>query len=221
MGRYRSSPRCGHCWEQGHTKRGCPTYRAKAENWLAENPEAEGYEKPYWVREVEGYKNMGKNRKCSWCSEQGHNKRSCPQRKDATAKNISKNKEWRAQVLEKLKGMGLGEGALVSDHRSADRLYLVLNMQWDKINLTGSSDAFAPHAEYSKYHYKSGQTYPEITLCRVRNNHKTTTYMPMLKDDQGRELMYYGGNSLNIVSPAEPKPPSGWVDDESWAKGLF
>ena len=221
MGRYRSSPRCGHCWEQGHTKRGCPTYRAKAENWLAENPEAESYDKPYWVREVEGYKNIGKNRKCSWCSEQGHNKRSCPQRKDASAKNISKNKEWRAQILEKLKEMGLGEGALVADSRKAERLYLVLNMQWDKINLTGSSESAAGHAEYSKYHYKSGQTYPEIILCRVRNNHKTSVYMPMLKDDQGRELMYYGGNNLDIVSPAEPKPPSGWVDDESWAKGLF
>ena len=56
MGRYRSSPQCGHCWEQGHTKRGCPTYRAKAEKWLAENPDVKNsYDKPWWVRDYSRY----------------------------------------------------------------------------------------------------------------------------------------------------------------------
>ena len=221
MGRYRSSPQCSHCWQQGHTKRGCPTYREKAEKWLAEHPDAEGYDKPYWVREVERYKNIAKNRKCSWCEEVGHTKRTCAQRKEATAKNISFNKEWRAQILDKLTEIGLGEGALVADKRRADRLYLVLNMQWDKLNITASSESVAGNSDYSKWRYKNGSTYPEFTLCRVSTNAKSSTYMPMLQDEQGRELLYYGSTNLDIVSPVVPSPPSGWVDDESWAKGLF
>ena len=221
MGRYRSSPTCSYCYEQGHTKRGCPKYRAKAEKWLADNPDAEGFEKPYFVREVEGYKKIGKNRKCSWCEEVGHTKRTCPKRKEATAKNISKNKEWRAQVLDKLTKIGLGEGALVADSRRADRLYLVLSMQWDKLNITASSEQIAGNSEYSKWRYKNGSTYPEFTMCRVSTNGKSTTYMPMIQNEEGHELLYYGTNNLEIVSPVVPRPPSGWVDDESWAKGLF
>jgi|TARA_R110002020_G_scaffold17173_1_gene60553 hypothetical protein len=221
MGRYRSSPTCSKCWQQGHTKRGCPAYRAKAEKWLAENPEAEGYEKPYWVREVETYKNMGKNRKCSWCSEQGHNKRSCPARKEATLKNISKNKEWRAQVLESMKKMGLGNGALIRDKRRSQRVYIISNMNWDKLNITASSEEAAPSADYSKYDYKGGTQYAEMTMGRIDRDEKTSHYMPMLKDEQGRDLLYYGGSNYEIVSPVEPNPPSGWIDDEGWAKKLF
>ena len=221
MTRYRSSPRCGHCWEQGHTKRGCSTYRAKAESWLAENPEAEGYEKPYWVREVEAYKDIGKNRKCSWCSEQGHNKRSCPSRKSASSKNIEKNKEWRSKVLEKLKETGLGVGALLESKQDSNRLYMIMDMCWDKINMTASSSAVAPSHEYSKDHYKEGMTYPDMIISRVKNANKSTCYYPELLDAKGEDLLYYSVDRYEVVSPADPRPPDGWVNDESWAKGLF
>ena len=221
MGRYRSSPQCSHCWQQGHTKRGCPTYREKAEKWLAEHPDAEGYDKPYWVREVEGYKNIAKNRKCSWCEEVGHTKRTCPDLKKVKAKNISKNKEWRAQVLDKMKEVGLGVGALVRDTRRIQRLYMISNLNWDKLNLTASGDSVVERDEYSKWNYKNGAQYPEMTIERIGEDRKTSTYMPMLNDEQSRELLYYGSTNLEIVSPVVPSPPSGWVDDESWAKKLF
>ena len=222
MGRYRSSPQCGHCWESGHTKRGCPTYRAKAEKWLAENPDVKNsYDKPWWVREVERYKNIAKNRKCSWCEQKGHTKRGCPGRKEAIAKNISKNKEWRAQVLESMKKMGLGDGALIRDTRRTQRIYMVEKMNWNKLNLTASSEEAASSADYSKWNYKDGAQYPEMTMGRIDRSEKTSHYMPMLKDEQGRDLLYYGGGNYEVVSPVEPNPPSGWIDDESWAKKLF
>ena len=222
MGRYRSSPQCSHCWQQGHTKRGCPSYRAKAEKWLAENPDVtNSYDKPYWVREVERYKNIAKNRKCSWCEQKGHTKRGCPGRKEAIAKNISKNKEWRAQVLESMKKMGLGDGALIRDTRRTQRIYMVEKMNWNKLNLTASSEEAASSADYSKWNYKDGAQYPEMTMGRIDRSEKTSHYMPMLKDEQGRDLLYYGGGNYEVVSPVEPNPPSGWIDDESWAKKLF
>ena len=222
MGRYRSSPQCGHCWESGHTKRSCPRYRAKAEKWLAENPDVKNsYDKPWWVREVERYKNIAKNRKCSWCEQKGHTKRGCPGRKEAIAKNISKNKEWRAQVLESMKKMGLGDGALIRDTRRTQRIYMVEKMNWNKLNLTASSEEAASSADYSKWNYKDGAQYPEMTMGRIDRSEKTSHYMPMLKDEQGRDLLYYGGGNYEVVSPVEPNPPSGWIDDESWAKKLF
>ena len=222
MGRYRSSPTCSYCYEQGHTKRGCPKYRAKAEKWLAENPDVKNsYDKPWWVREVERYKNIAKNRKCSWCEQKGHTKRGCPGRKEAIAKNISKNKEWRAQVLESMKKMGLGDGALIRDTRRTQRIYMVEKMNWNKLNLTASSEEAASSADYSKWNYKDGAQYPEMTMGRIDRSEKTSHYMPMLKDEQGRDLLYYGGGNYEVVSPVEPNPPSGWIDDESWAKKLF
>ena len=229
MGRYRSSPTCSKCYQTGHTKRGCPTYKAKAEEWLSTNKHLEGTDeypfKPYWVREVENYKNIGKNRKCSWCDEYGHNKRSCSDRKSASAKNIEKNKEWRAQVLESLKNLGFGVGTLIERKRNYDTdsgdLYMVTDMYWDKINLKCSSNDLIPYTDFYKQHYKDGISYPSFRVKRVSNGRENTMYYPQVVDDNGTELLYHSSNKLNIVSSVEPRPPSDWVNDESWAKGLF
>ena len=224
MGRYRSSPTCSKCYTTGHTKRGCPTYRAKAEKWLAENPEAEGYNKPYWVQEVEGYKNVGKNRRCGWCNETGHNKRTCEARKGASTKNIEKNKEWRTVVLENLKDIGLGVGALVSSkdrYDNTENLYLVTDMRWDGINLRASGNECVDYYEHSKQNYKEGSAYPEMTVSSINNCRSSTLYYPQFKDDDDNELFYSASDRLEIVSPSEPSPPDDWVNDEAWAKGLF
>ncbi len=221
MGRYRSSPHCGYCYESGHTKRSCPHYRVKAEKWLAQNPNVEGYKKPYFVQEVERYKNIAKRRRCSWCDQTGHTKRGCSGRKEATAKNISKNKEWRAQVLDKMREVGLGVGALIRDTRRGERLYMVSRLDWDKLNLTASSEVAAPSSDFSKWNYKDGAQYPEMIMERIGDDRKTSHYMPMLKDEQGRDLLYYGSGNYKVVGPVEPNPPSDWIDDESWAKKLF
>ena len=221
MTRYRSSPTCSHCWTTGHTKRGCPKYREKAEAWLEENKDNKDAYKPHYVQQVERYKNIGKNRKCSWCDEHGHNKRSCTARKGASTKNISKNKEWRAEVLEKLKEAGLGVGALLETKQNSQRLYMIVDMKWDELNLTTSSSDVAPSGDYSKHHYKDGMQYPDMIISRVKNGQKTTSYYPQLLNKKGEELLYYGADRYDVVSPVEPRPPDGWVSDESWAKGLF
>ena len=194
MTRYRSSPTCSKCYTTGHTKRGCPTYRAKAEKWLAENPEAEGYNKPYWVQEVEGYK------------------------------NIEKNKEWRTVVLENLKDIGLGVGALVSSkdrYDNTENLYLVTDMRWDGINLRASGNECVDYYEHSKQNYKEGSAYPEMTVSSINNCRSSALYYPQFKDKDDNELFYSASDRLEIVSPSEPSPPDDWVNDEAWAKGLF
>ena len=221
---YRSSPTCSHCWTQGHTKRFCPAYLTKAEKWLTENPEAEHYAKPYFVREVEEYKNITKNRQCSWCNEHGHNKRTCPDKKKVLNKNIARNKEWRQQILDKMKEIGLGTGALLSSkgrYDAAPTLWLIKGMDWDSLNLTSSGHA-VDYSDYCKGSYQSGQTYPQfIQAVRVRDSQEGRLYPPNFKDKNGKALFYHGEDSHTIASESRPEPPSEWIDDESWAKKLF
>ena len=224
MGRYRSSPQCSKCWQQGHTKAHCPTYRAKAEKWLAENPDAEQYNKPYWVREQEEYKNIAKNRKCSWCDEQGHNKRSCPEKKKVLNKNIAKNKEWRQQILDKMKEIGLGTGALLArkdNYGGPKTLWFVKGIKWDVLNLRSSGNAVC-YNDYHKSAYKDGQVYPQcIQTVRVSDGKEGVIYAPNFKDEGGETLFYHADDRNTVVSESVPSPPTGWVDDESWAKKLF
>ena len=221
---YRSSPTCSHCWTQGHTKRFCPAYLTKAEKWLTENPEAEHYAKPYFVREVEEYKNITKNRQCSWCNEHGHNKRTCPDKKKVLNKNIARNKEWRQQILDKMKEIGLGTGALLSSKGrfdAAPTLWLVKGMDWDALNLRASGSV-ANYSEYFKGAYRDGQQYPQfIQTVRVKDGREGSIYAPNFKDEKGETLFYHGDDNQTVVSASAPMPPDDWVNDESWAKKLF
>lgn len=225
MARYRSSPTCSSCWGRGHTKRSCPQMKERAATWLKDNEHLKGtneYYKPYYVQEVEGYAASVKNRKCSWCDEHGHNKRSCPQRKNAATKNIEKNKEWRAEVLKGLKKKEYGVGALLASKRDHAHLYMIVDMCWKHIHLRTSSGAVARTGEYSKSHYKHGLSYPEMTLRAVNNNQRSSTYYPVLHNASGDPLFHYSTDDYyEVVSGVQPRPPTDWINDESWAKELF
>jgi hypothetical protein len=225
---YRSSPTCSKCWQEGHTKRFCPRERRKAAEWLETNKHLEGTDeypsKPYFVREVEAYKNISKNRQCSWCDEQGHNKRTCPDKKKVLNKNIARNKEWRQQILDKMKEIGLGVGALISRqsrYSDGQTLWLVKRMDWNVLNLRTSGSA-ANYSEYCKGSYRDGQQYPQfIQTVRVKDGREGSIYAPNFKDEKGETLFYHGDDNHTVVSASVPTPPDGWVNDESWAKKLF
>jgi hypothetical protein len=228
MARYRSSPTCSNCWTTGHTKRSCPKMKERAAKWYSENEHLKGTDKypykPYYVQEVEGYANIVKNRVCSWCEEGGHNKRTCPSKKEVFNKNIAKNKEWRRQILDKMREVGLGIGTLLSSKGRYDTeptLWLVRGMDWDLLNLRASGQA-VDYSDYCKGSYQSGQTYPQfIQALRVRDNQEGRLYPPDFKDKNGKALFYHGNDSHTIASGSQPEPPSEWIDDESWAKKLF
>ena len=226
---YRSSPTCSKCWQQGHTKRFCPREKKKAAEWLETNKHLEGTDeyppKPYFVREVQQYAESVKNRVCSWCNEGGHNKRTCPDKKKVLDKNITKNKEWRQQVLDKMKEIGLGVGALITRQSRYDdekqTLWFVKGLNWDVLNLRSSGSAVC-YNDYYKHAYKDGQQYPQfIQTVRVKDGREGTIYAPNFKDEKGEQLFYHGGNNHTVVSEAVPSPPNDWVNDESWAKKLF
>jgi hypothetical protein len=226
---YRSSPTCSHCYTTGHTKRFCPQMKKRASDWLESAKHLEGTDKypskPYFVREVEAYAESAKNRVCSWCDEGGHNKRTCPGKKKALIKNITRNKEWRQQILDKMKEIGLGVGALISrQSRYNDKertLWFIKGMSWDVLNLRSSGNAVC-YNDYFKGCYKDGQQYPQfIQTVRVKDGREGSIYAPNFKDEKGETLFYHGDDNHTVVSESVPSPPDDWVNDESWAKKLF
>jgi len=91
--------RCGHCYQSGHNKRGCPQLKKH----IAENPDS-------W----EATHGAGRARQCSYCDKPGHNRKTCAPRKTHEALYRSDNKLWR-QAFEKWAiSQGLGYGALIS-----------------------------------------------------------------------------------------------------------
>lgn len=75
-----------------------------------------------------------KPRKCSYCSESGHNKATCTRRKTDRKNYIAKNAKYRAFVLEALNKNGIAEGTLVrSKAKDDESLYMVTRIDWDGI----------------------------------------------------------------------------------------
>lgn len=96
--------RCGHCYEKGHNKTGCPELRKKWE----EDPNS--YYGRQWA-EIQARKNKPKT--CSYCKTEGHTRAGCKSLKQHRVQFESDLTLWRKAVLKWAKDIGLGIGALV------------------------------------------------------------------------------------------------------------
>jgi len=99
---YNGTVRCGHCWETGHNKRGCPTRK----KYIKENP---GSSAAFQVNQQKA-----KKRKCGWCDETGHNARTCQHKTGAKLKLEEFKPLLETHVGHILSLSGLGRGAMVS-----------------------------------------------------------------------------------------------------------
>ena len=103
MGNYRQSPMCRHCYQRGHTKNHCPEIKQAAENG------------EQWAKNlVERQKEAVKNRKCSYCGEQGHNKRSCNYKKVDKVIYDMVGRDFIEERLKEMKENGVAVGSLIS-----------------------------------------------------------------------------------------------------------
>ena len=103
MGNYRQSPMCRHCYQRGHTKNHCPEIKEAAANG------------EQWAKNlVERQKEAVKNRKCSYCSEQGHNKRSCNYKRVDKVIYDMVGREFIDERLKDMKANGVAVGSLIS-----------------------------------------------------------------------------------------------------------
>jgi hypothetical protein len=104
MSRYRRSVRCRHCGDTGHNINGC----AKLKEYAKNNPNSWSAEKLKVRQEAM------QHRKCSYCGEEKHTRRTCTHIMSDMVKVAAINIDFRKKVLETINRVGLAPGALIS-----------------------------------------------------------------------------------------------------------
>ncbi len=110
--KYKRTVRCRYCHKPGHNKSSCPQYAARVEDMR------EKYGSDYWM--VADYdakkakrKSSGKARKCSYCSEGGHNRKTCSTLKANMETVRTANAKYRKEMFGAMVGHGIFVGAVL------------------------------------------------------------------------------------------------------------
>ena len=165
---------CNECWETGHNKRTCPTLTerllryAKDEQENNEVPQYSGYWTKQYIKRTglnpDGSKaaqgsKPKQTRQCGWCKNSyqvgddgyrtgfDHNRRTCPWRKEWHVEQKVLAKEYRTEMLKRLKETGFGIGTLIKktcwgyypdpegdgkSYQHLERILLVTGIRWDQ-----------------------------------------------------------------------------------------
>ena len=222
---------CGYCGGTGHNRSTCPTEKEAVEKLRAKDPDnwrVYEYDRRH-TRRKESRLRASQDRKCSYCGEQGHNRRSCSTLKQHKHYADIANAEARVGILDYLRKEGIGPGALmVIGERYYDQqteayhrrlgTHLVAGVNWKALDFayfeTGKSDREHP------------QNKEVLSLVNLRTGEKS--HMNLLPDEymqrKKREVelaretgeVPWGLYTAVIVSPAETvEPPQGWLDSRS------
>lgn len=126
--------RCGFCVEEGHNRATCELLTAQYKRWALRDPgsnAAKYYAQRYAERAGETIdgkpfekpkkQRAHSTRKCSWCTKSGyngvgHNRRSCPRRKDWLEMKHRENKAFRYAMRERAKALKIGVGSLIKEN---------------------------------------------------------------------------------------------------------
>ena len=148
-GNYKRTVTCGHCYEKGHNQGSCEkrkvdlAERVKRYKEELSSPDLEGWRRSNTERYLERSKSdlnkmmtKGQNRKCGYCSETGHTRRTCPERKSEVTRITDETIDFRNRVAERLVNDGFGPGALVKvQHRHGEdaRLAVVTSISFSDL----------------------------------------------------------------------------------------
>ena len=166
MGNYNGTVTCGYCYNQGHNKRSCQTYtertrqdyqRAKDEGSTDVEYYARRLAKRTGINPESGEKQKRRDesygRKCSYCREGGHSRRTCSSIKDDHRNYRRMASVVRKDMLARMQEQGFGIGSLVTltgsqwneeagEYQDATSAYLVTKIKWENIgphNQTGDN----------------------------------------------------------------------------------
>ena len=126
-GNYKRTVRCGHCYEVGHNKSACPKRKQdlkdnikRYKKELTENMFAHDWQRDNAKRYLQHSKDQlhkmetrGQNRKCGFCGEEGHTRRSCSHRKAKVAEATTSAIDLRKFAAKQMIAEGFGPGALI------------------------------------------------------------------------------------------------------------
>ena len=127
-GNYKRTVRCSHCYEIGHNRSSCPQLKKSLQDTISEYKarlDKDVWDRPYdkvqaerrfeWAsNQLHKMQSRGKNRKCGFCGQYGHTRRTCQERKDKTAEMLEKTLDVRRRMRDVLQDIGYAPGALVN-----------------------------------------------------------------------------------------------------------
>jgi len=167
MGNYNGTVTCGHCYNQGHNKRSCSRYTERMQRAYQEAKD-EGNQPHIEYYAAQVAKRTGINpetgatrkrrdesygRKCSYCREGGHSRRTCSSIKEDHRNYRRMASVVRKDMLARMQEHGFGIGSLVTltgsewnaeagEYQDATSAYLVTKIKWENIgphNQTGDN----------------------------------------------------------------------------------
>jgi hypothetical protein len=126
-GNYKRTVTCGHCYEKGHNRSSCKALRQTLRDRIVRDKallEEDKWESDWQKntaqnrlenasRQLHKLEGRGKNRKCGYCSDVGHTRRTCQDRKDHVEVHTDKTLRFRRELCDRFIERGLGPGALV------------------------------------------------------------------------------------------------------------
>jgi len=127
-GNYKRTVRCSHCYEIGHNRSSCPQLKKSLQDTISEYKarlDKDVWDRPHdkvqaqrrfeWAtNQLHKMQSRGKNRKCGFCGDYGHTRRTCQERKDKTAEMLKKTLDIRQRMRDVLQDIGYAPGALVN-----------------------------------------------------------------------------------------------------------
>ena len=219
---------CGYCGDTGHNRSTCPTEKASIEKTRERDPEnyrVRWYDQAQQSRKAKR-RTAAENRRCSYCSGSGHNRRTCSTLSEHKMYANVANAEAREEILTYLRKEGIGLGALMvmsARHFNEEKgtferrfqTFLVAGVNWKALDFayfdTGLSDNEHPDNRdvLSLINLTTGE--------KTRQNLMSPEYMEKKKEmlEAYRESgeVPWGAYSPIIAAPAESvTPPNGWLD---------
>jgi len=172
MSSWRREVHCSYCYRPGHNVRGCPRYKEHV---------AEG--------KVSEHRKL-KPRRCSYCGEGAHDRRTCQPLHDDRVNAILANRKWIELVLRDCEKNGLGIGTMlkITDPYSHDKfnLAMVVGFEWSNLFLK----------------------YPTKGWIKIKN------YMGNLKDNSNH--YFYEQGLISFRDEHCPSQVAAKRDDSKW-----
>jgi hypothetical protein len=224
-GNYKRTIRCGYCYEIGHNKSSCEAKKQMHKDNIA------GYEKMLQrddltnsdrlhaerhlarhKKQVAKATNLGKHRRCSYCKEEGHTRRTCNHRKADMKTFAKKCLEAREQFVERMVATGFGIGSLGyrgDYYGQTDELTIVESIMWDRVTHEVVLGGTAPWQDIvvsrsitpTQWHPNGKQYYSLLptAVTNLNNSEEKNANVRM---------------AFRVVSPVDPVVPDDFLTEE-------
>ncbi len=222
MGNYSGTIRCGHCYERGHNRAGCEKLTEQlATQWS--RIETAGYDDDNYTHKRTRQmlaKRQGSDpltgestrkrratyggRKCSYCGEPGHTRRTCPSMKTDKQNYRTLTAASRSTLIERMREHGFGPGSLLTtvskdwedgEYKTRTVPMIVKSVDWEAI--------------HQRTWGSQGQGGPEcVTVLRMNDSRIVQIMLPNCVT--GYDPSW---NRVELAGRVEDvQPPAGWLD---------